>query len=113
MKLKTQVYHIYKSFELYMTSLKLKNLRIFAFLELKYIVYIKCAHGPSMDNPTNHGPIWLWSHLDMVLFGLRPKMSSKKTEAHSDTPKPAQPAHLTSLLTSTLVSLFALFYMFL
>ena len=91
MKLKTQVYHIYKSFELYMTSLKLKNLRIFASLELKYIVYIKWAHGPSIDNPTNHGPIWLWSHLDMVLFGLRPKMSSKKLKPIRTHPNPPNP----------------------
>ena len=100
MKLKTQVYHIYKSFELYMTSLKLKNLRIFASLELKYIVDIKWVHGPSMDNPTNHGPIWLWSHLDMVLAST--KNVQQKTEAHSDTPKPAQPAHLTSLRIANL-----------
>ena len=34
-----------------------------------------------------HGPIWAST-----------KNVQQKTEAHSDTPKPVQPAHLTSLL---------------
>ena len=44
-----------------------------------------------MDNPTAHGPIWLWSYLEMVLFGLRPKMPklispSGHTQIHPDSP---------------------------
>ena len=48
----------------------------------------------------------LWSYLVMVSFGhgsiwASTKKIQQKNEAHSDTPKPAQPAHLTSLYIVT------------
>ena len=30
-----------------------------------------------MDSPPGHGPIWTWSYLDMVLFGLDQKRPEK------------------------------------
>lgn len=53
----------------------------------------------SRDSPTNHGVYLVMIPLGhMIQFGLRPKMSTKKNDTHSDTLKPTEPAHLTSLL---------------